>query len=73
MKTEQEIRALIQSYIDEYEGCNDPFNTPDLAPQDQYCLWCVRLRVLKWVLGEIDKPDDGHGMSKYGWAGQMQK
>jgi hypothetical protein len=65
VKDEKEIRALVQFYIAEYEGGQDPFNAPGLAPQEQLCLWCVRLRVLKWVLGELPEPDNGRGMTAY--------
>ena len=66
MRSEQEIRRLLHYYVEELEGGHDPFFTGGWEPQDGYCLWCVRLRLLHWVLGDVDKPDDGEGAQR-GW------
>ena len=67
MRTEDEVRALAQMYIDYYEGGIDVFaGDNDMVLQDGICLWCVRMRILRWVLGETDSPDNGKGMADYG-------
>ena len=67
MRTEAEVRGLAQYYVDDCEGGIDVFAPDsDMVLQDNMCLWCVRLRILRWVLGETDSPDNGKGMADYG-------
>jgi len=76
MRSEQEIRQLVHYYVEELEGGHDPFFTEGWEPQDGYCLWCVRLRLLHWILGDLDKPDNGNGTQEgwhLGWARAMNE
>jgi len=66
MTMRQKARLLLDRYIRDNEGGVDPFADGDMEPRDDVCLWCVRIRLLKWLLGEIDSPDNGRGMAKYG-------
>jgi hypothetical protein len=68
MRTEEEIRSLLHYYIAENEGGIDPFADVGMEPREDMCLWCVRIRLLKWALGELNEPDNGMGMAKYGMA-----
>jgi len=64
MRGENEIRAQLDYYIEDCEGL-DPFDD-EFEPQEDICLWCVKIRLLKWVLGELDKPDVTGGMMVLG-------
>jgi len=76
MRTEKEIRQMLEHYVEEYEGGHDPFTFEQWAPQDEYCLWCARLRVLHWVLGDLDSPDNESGVQEgwmNGWASAVNE
>ena len=66
MRTEAEIRALLSYYVDECESGIDAVMDKSYQEQPGFCLWCVRVRLLHWVLGDVDKPDDGEGAQR-GW------
>lgn len=66
MRSEGEIRALLKYYVEEQEGGVDAFSDPGSAPQEWICLYCRYIRLLKWVLGELETPNVGGGMMEYG-------
>lgn len=72
MRSEAEIRVQLDYLINEQEGGIDPFTDPDMAPQEWICTYCVLIRLLKWVLSELEVPYVVGGMMQCGRFGSKQ-
>ena len=66
MRTEAEVRALLNYIVTEEEGGIDAFMDAKSRPQEHICLYCRYLRLLHWVLGNIKTPYIDNAMQPIG-------